>query len=113
MEGITESTTHEPNGECAIPVINVSGNKVTFSCKTPGAEFTSKLTTEEEEFTGNELVIGNKNIIYTLTVYATAPGYDRSKPAKMKFTVKKSDINSDGTVDVADIATIIDEMAGK
>ena len=101
-----------PNGDCATPTIVVSGNKMTFECETPDAEFTSYLTTSEE-FSGGEVVIENKDITFTLTVYAIAPGYDRSKPATMKFTVKKSDVNGDGTVDVADIATIISEMAAR
>ena len=101
-----------PNGDCATPTIMVSGNKMTFECETPDAEFTSYLTTSEE-FSGGEVVIENKDITFTLTVYAIAPGYDRSKPATMKFTVKKSDVNGDGHIDVADIATIIDEMAAR
>lgn len=59
------------------------------------------------------MVIENKDITFTLTVYAIAPGYDRSKPATMKFTVKKCDVNGDGHIDVADIATIISEMAAR
>jgi len=101
-----------PNGECATPTINVSGNKMTFECETPDAEFTSYLTISEE-FSGGEVVIENRDITFTLTVYAIAPGYDRSKPATMKFTVKKSDVNGDGHIDVADIATIISEMAAR
>ena len=57
--------------------------------------------------------VSNKDLVFTLTVYATAPDYDRSQPATMKFVVKKTDVNSDGHVDVADIATIIDEMAAQ
>ena len=97
---------------CATPTILVSGNAMTFECETPGAEFTSYLTMSEE-FTGNKVVVENNDVIYTLTVYAIAPGYDRSQPATMKFVVKKSDVNGDGRVDVADIATIIDEMAAQ
>ena len=109
---LTDTPAPAPNGDCATPTIIVSGNKMTFECETPDAEFTSYLTTSEE-FTGGEVVIENKDITFTLTVYAIAPGYDRSKPATMKFTVKKSDVNGDGTVDVADIATIIGEMAAR
>ena len=107
-----DGATPAPNGECATPTIIVSGNKMTFECETPDAEFTSYLTSSEE-FSGGEVVIENKDITFTLTVYAIAPGYDRSKPATMKFTVKKSDVNGDGHVDVADIATIISEMAAR
>ena len=57
--------------------------------------------------------VSNKDLVFTLTVYATAPDYDRSQPATMKFVVKKTDVNGDGAVDVADIATIISEMAAQ
>ena len=101
-----------PNGQCATPTIIVLGNRFKFQCETPGAEFTSSLTTEEN-FTGDEVVMDNDKITYTLTVYATAPGYDPSSPAKYRFTVSKKDVNQDGSIDVADIATIIDAMAAQ
>ena len=109
---VPDTPAPAPNGDCATPTIMVSGNKMTFECETPDAEFTSYLTTSEE-FSGGEVVIENRDITFTLTVYAIAPGYDRSKPATMKFTVKKSDVNGDGHIDVADIATIIGEMAAR
>ena len=101
-----------PGGQCATPTIIAMGNKMRFECDTPGAEFTSYLTTSEE-FTGSEVEVSNKDIVFTLTVYATAPDYDRSQLATMKFVVKKTDVNGDGRVDVADIATIISEMAAQ
>ena len=52
-----------------------------------------------------------QSLVYILTVYATAPGYDRSEPAQMKFAVSRNDVNQDGTIDVADIATIISAMS--
>jgi len=102
-----------PNGQCAKPSIIIAGKEMRYECETPGAEFESILTTEEQRFTGNKLVMENKDLVYILTVYATAPGYDRSEPAQVKFIVSRNDVNQDGTVDVADIATIIDAMAGK
>ena len=115
MDGIDDDDnpdTPAPNGECAIPVIFISGNKVRFECRTPGAEFTSTLTTEEQ-FTGSEVVIGGKPITYTLTVYATAPGYSRSKPAMVKLTLSRGDVNGDGIVGIGDIVEITNIMAGK
>lgn len=101
-----------PNGDCATPTIMVSGNKMTFECETPDAEFTSYLTTSEE-FSGGEVVIENKDITFTLTVYAIAPGYDRSKPATMKIIFKNGDMNLDGVVNLADITTLIKMIAGQ
>lgn len=108
----SENPTPAPNGECATPNIIVSGNKMTFECETPDAEFTSYLTASEEIF-GNEVVIENKDRTYTLTVYATAPGYDRSKPATMKIIFKNGDMNLDGIVNLADITTLIKMIAGQ
>ena len=101
----------DPN-QCATPVVIISGNKVRFECRTPGAEFTSTLTTEEQ-FTGSEVVIGGKPITYTLTVYATAPDYSRSKPAMVKLTLSRGDVNGDGVVGIGDIVEITNIMAGK
>ena len=53
----------------------------------------------------------------TVTVYATRQDYDNSDVATLEFTLgaggEVCDTNKDGVVDVADIATIIDKMAGK
>ena len=102
-----------PNGQCAKPSIIIAGKEMRYECETPDAEFESILTTEEQRFVGDRLVMENKDIVYILTVYATAPGYDRSEPAQVKFIVNRNDVNQDGSVNVADIATIIDAMAGK
>ena len=34
-------------------------------------------------------------ITYTLTVYATAPDYSPSKPATVKLTLNRGDVNGD------------------
>ena len=44
---------------------------------------------------------------------ASAEGYDDSDPVTMTITLDSGDVNQDGNIDVADIATIIDKMAGK
>jgi hypothetical protein len=93
-----------PNGECATPTITVVGNKCKFQCETPGAVFTCSLSSEE--FTGDEFVL-NQVFTYTLTVYATAPGYSRSKPAKYVFTRAVGDVNGDGQINIADVTAII------
>ena len=55
--------------------------------------------------------------MYTVTVYATKAGWENSDEAKLEFSPgiggKTCDTNGDGTVDVADIATIISEMAAR
>ncbi len=110
IEEMEEGASPNTKGACATPTIVVADNKFRFQCKTPGAKFTSSLTTEEQTFEGDEVRMGDE-VTYILTVYANAPGYDRSEPAIYKFTINKSDVNGDGTVDVADISTIISVMA--
>ena len=101
-----------PNGECATPTIQMVNNKIKLSCETPGAEFESYLTSEVK-FTGDEFVMDNDEITYTLTVYATAEGYDRSQPATFTFVIDRHDVNQDHSVDVADISTILTRMASQ
>ncbi len=108
-EGIPETS------KCDKPNIIKEGNKFWFECATPGATFKSKVTpnVEEQEFIGNEVEFHSGTITYTLTVVASADGYEDSDPVNMILTIERSDVNQDGKVDVADIATIIDKMAGK
>lgn len=67
---------------------------------------------EEQEFVGSEMVFVGGVISYTLTVIASAEGYEDSDLMTMTLNKDNCDTNKDGTVDVADIATIISKMAG-
>ena len=107
-----EGAEPAPNGECAVPTIIIAGNKIKFACSTPGAEFTSTLTAEEK-FKGSEIDLGDNDVTYTLTVYATAPGYDRSQPAKATIVAKRGDVNGDGQIGIGDIVSITNIMAGQ
>ena len=102
-----------PNGQCAKPSIIIAGKSMRYECETPGAEFESILTTEEQRFGGDRLVMENKDLVYILTVYATAPGYDRSEPAQVKFIVSRNDVNQDGTVSIADVTTVVNSVLGR
>ena len=95
--------------KCETPSIFVQNGKIKFQCNTPDAEFTSTLTSSET-FTGSEVVLGNE-ITYTIKVYATAPGFNKSETATATFTFSKSDLNGDGVIDVGDIMAIINLMA--
>ena len=95
--------------KCDTPSILVQNGKIKFQCNTPDAEFTSTLTSSET-FTGSEVVLGNE-ITYTIKVYATAPGFNKSETATATFTFSKSDLNGDGVIDVGDIMAIINLMA--
>ena len=109
-----DGTTPEVK-KCDKPNIIFMAGKFRFECSTPGATFKSKLTpnVEEQMFEGSEVVFQSSTLTYTLTVIASAEDYEDSDPVTMTITIEKTDVNQDGTVDVADIATIIDKMAGK
>ena len=99
--------------KCATPTIAFRNGKLTFSCKTEGVEFVSQLTADDAgKHYSNEVVMDGK---YTVKVYATKAGWENSDEAKLEFSLgnggKTCDVNGDGVVDVADIATIISEMA--
>ena len=101
--------------KCATPTIAFAGGELTFSCETEGVEYVSEVTTAETgKYYSDKVKIGGT---YKVTVYATKAGYDNSDVATLEFTLgpggEVCDVNGDGTVDVADIATIITRMAGK
>lgn len=114
--------------KCATPTISYANGKLTFGCTTEGARciWTIK-SIDVGSGEGNSISLFNQ---YQLTVYATAPGYENSDRATATLVWGSGDaegdnviriggigndsgcdVNKDGTVDVADIATIIDEMA--
>ena len=90
--------------------------KLKFSCETEDVEFVYdiKSTYSVHGVVGSEVLPVCK---CTVTVYATKQDYYNSDVATMEFTLDSNgevcDVNGDGVVNVADIATIIDKMAGK
>ncbi len=110
---LTDDDKPKPQ-KCDKPNIIFMGGKFRFECDTPGATFTSHLTADvDEHYEGSEVVLQGAEITYTLAVIASAPGFEDSEPAKVSITLDRSDVNEDGAVDVADIATIINEMAAR
>ena len=71
--------------KCDKPNIIKQGSKFRFECGTPGVTFKSMLTpnVEELEFEGSEMVFTGGDITYTLTVIASAEGYEDSDPVTM------------------------------
>ena len=116
--------------QCATPTIDYANWKLTFNCATKGAEIVSKAKVQEEKEGGSELSL---TPTYTITAYAKAEGYRDSEVATATIGWKNGrpviiqgfsnvdleedepicDVNNDGTVDVADIVTIISAMASK
>lgn len=102
--------------KCATPVITLEGNKLKFSCDTEGVTFHYDITVNGSvNGTGDEMEIPNY-ISYPVTVYASKEGYQNSDAAYMdlpRSVSLKGDVNTDGEVNVGDIVTTTNIMAGK
>ena len=99
--------------KCATPTIAFLDGELVFSCETEGVEYVSEVTSAEtKKYYDNKVKIGGT---YIVTVYATKAGWENSDVATLEFTLgaggEVCDVNKDGVVDVADIATIISKMA--
>ena len=101
--------------KCATPTIAIVDGELTFSCETEGVEYAYEITTEDVKKGYSDKV--KLSGTYKVTVYATKEGWENSDMANMEFTLGADgdvcDVNKDGAVDVADIATIITKMSGK
>ena len=101
--------------KCATPTITFVDGELVFSCETEGVDYVSEVTSKEmKKYYESRVKIGGT---YKVTVYATKAGWENSDVATLEFTLgagdEVCDVNKDGVVDVADIATIISKMAGK
>jgi hypothetical protein len=115
--------------QCATPTIDYANWKLTFNCETGGAEIVTKaVCSDTQEGNGGAISLMPT---YTITAYAKAEGYRDSdvataiigwkngRPviirgfsnASLEEDEASCDVNSDGTVDVGDIITIINTMA--
>ena len=129
IENIVEIELKEPE-TCATPTIAFEQGELVFSCETEGAQFVSEVRVADAKKNYDSRVALAPT--YEISVYATREGYDDSDVATATITWRngkpvmggfssitledgdpKGDVNEDGTVDVADIATIISIMAGK
>lgn len=110
-----EDIPEEPEvKKCATPTIVLVDGKLVFSCETEGVDYVSevKVSDAKKNYTSTVSLTG----VYTVSVYAMKTGWENSDTATMEFTIgaggEVCDVNKDGTVDVADIATIITKIAG-
>ena len=115
--------------KCAIPTIAYIAGKIVFDCETEGVEYVYEIKDADvKKAIGKEVMLTPS---YQVCAYATKAGYDDSDIATATIRWRDghplfegfssvvvnqqeaSDTNGDTTVDVADIATIIDAMASK
>ena len=104
-----------PETKCQMPTATLENGELVFSCGTEGVTFHYEYSYPEGgKGTGNHVAIGQT---VRLKLYATKAGLEDSDVATYNLliaagsTAKKGDVNEDGSVDVADIATIITIMA--
>ncbi|MBR2238995.1 MAG: hypothetical protein IJ887_14200 [Prevotella sp.] len=120
----------DPEWQCATPTIAYDNGRLVFGCETPDVEYIYEIKcTDAVSGRGSEVSLGQT---YEIRVHATLDGYEDSdvavatigwrngRPVMEGFSSVTlgdsegiSDVNGDGKVDVADIATIIDIMAGQ
>ena len=129
-EGIEDNPETPGSQKCATPTIAYDHGGLVFECETEGVTFTSEVTTSSAKSSEGKFVILTPPA-YTITVVAKKEGFADSDAATATIqwgdgrpvftgfssvaidTKGASDVNGDGTVDVADIATIISTMAAR
>ncbi len=103
--------------KCKTPTATIENGHLKFSCETKGVTYHYEGSYPQNfkgEGEGDDVAIGQT---IHLTLYATRAGLEDSDVAEYDLviaggsTAQKGDVNEDGTVDVADIATIITIMA--
>ena len=115
--------------KCAVPTIAYDKGELLFDCETEGVTFVSEVKVSDAKSNEGERV--KLDASYIISVYATKDGYADSDEATATIQWRDgrpqfegfssvtidgkaaNDVNGDGTVDVADIATIISEMAAQ
>ena len=115
-------------GKCATPAIVYDNGRLLFGCETPDVEYVYEIKcTDADSGRGGEVSLGQT---YEIRVHATLDGYEDSdvavatigwrggRPVMEGFSSVtmddgdgNADVNGDGKVDVADIATVISCMA--
>ena len=112
-EGEGGGTTPEEK-KCATPVIVYKDETISFNCETEDVTFTYEITTADvQKGSASEVQLTQT---YTVSVYATKDGYEKSDVATMDIKIAggmKGDVNADGEVNVGDIVTVTNIMAGK
>ena len=130
--GLDGTMPEEPETpKCATPTIAFDKDGLVFSCETPDVDIAYEISDSDirKGFANNKVSL---TPVYTITYYAMKAGYKNSDvatatirwrngtPVYQGFTKVDpgegavwGDLNTDGVVDVADVANIIDIMAGK
>lgn len=100
--------------KCAAPTITQLPNgKVRVESATEGATCVTNITAcNEEPITGSVINLNQSLVLYTVSSYATAEGYEDSDvvTATFRWEGTDSDINGDGVTDIDDVIMLINTL---
>lgn len=100
--------------KCATPTISLKDGKIVFDCETEAVEYHYQIVTpESQESVGNNIPLPTT---YTIKVYATKDGYEKSDLAVKEFEISAGimgDTNNDGTIDATDIVNLVNIILKK
>lgn len=114
--GILEEEYNDGN-KCEKPVITLLANgKIKVECATEGATCVTNITASNADpLTDGEINLNTPLIVYTVTSYATAEGYDDSEVATTTFRYEKAegDMNGDGMLNITDVIHLVNMILGQ
>ena len=112
-----DGTTPETK-KCATPVIIYENGKLMFACSTEGVEYVTDITCADiKKYYSSAIELTGT---YTVSVYATKPGYDNSDVATKEINISSAsgsgiigDLNNDGVVNAADVVKLVNVIMDK
>ena len=112
---ITGSFRQTP--QCAKPNIILNANgKIIVESDTEGATCVTNISASTANpLTDREINLSTPLIVYTVTAYATAEGYDDSEvaTATFRFEGNKGDVDGDGKIDISDLTQLVNIILGQ
>ncbi len=94
--------------KCATPTIKLENGELSFSCDTEDVQFVATVSSADTK-THYASRVG-LTATYTVSVYATKTGYNKSETATMDISLnmdKKGDVNGDGKVTIQDAVKVV------
>ena len=112
--GITGGNEGE---RCEKPTITLLANgKIKVQSATEGATCVTNISASTANpLTDEEISLSTPLIVYTVTAYATAEGYDDSEvaTATFRFEGNKGDVDGDGKIDISDLTQLVNIILGQ
>ena len=116
ITGILEEEYNDGD-RCEKPVITLLANgKIKVESATEGATCVTNISASTANpLTDGEISLSTPLIVYTVTAYATAEGYDDSEvaTATFRFEGNKGDVDGDGKIDISDLTQLVNIILGQ